>query len=48
MSSSAVAFLAETLVRRLPTSQIVAAVLAIAFTAGFYFLLLFGLASGGV
>jgi hypothetical protein len=48
MTGSAVAFLAETVVRRLPTSQIVAAVFAIAFTAGFYFLLLFGLAAGGV
>jgi hypothetical protein len=48
ISSSAVTFLAETLVRRLPTSQIVASVFAIVLAGGYYFLLLFGFASAGV
>ena len=48
MSASAIVVLAETLVRRLPKSQVVAAFLAIAASGGYYFLLLFGLASAGV
>jgi hypothetical protein len=48
MLVSAVAFLAETLLRRLAISHVIAGALAIAFTGGFYFLVLFGLASGGV
>ena len=48
MSASAIVVLAETLVRGLPKSQVVAALLAIAASCGYYFFMLFGLASAGV
>ena len=48
VSSIASVFLVQTLVRRLPKSQIVAAVLAIVLVIGYYLLLLFGLAPAGV
>lgn len=47
-SAASGVFLAETLVRRLPKTQIIAAVCAMFVAVGYYFLLLFGIAAGGV